>query len=151
MRIAPFLIIFTALVICGPAQAQNFPVTPATPTEFKKRDIGGSLGTAVIGVREAKAITYHYIAVSDKRAFVSSEGKKITAQLIAFDEGSPDKVNRPLTLIKDGNIRLLVSGKQRASVLPLTRLREEDQDFVKAIDEANQATVVKKKEGDKEE
>jgi hypothetical protein len=105
----------------------------------------------MVGVQGRKAITYQYIAVSDKCAFVSTEGKKITAQLITFEEGATEKVKRPLTLIKDGNLCLLVSGNQKASVLPLSRLREEDQDFVKAGDEANQTAVRKEEEAPKEE
>ncbi len=129
----------------GEVLAQNFPVTPANPTEFKKRDLGGSLGSSVVGVGEAKAQTktktLRYIAVSDNRSFESTDGKKITARLIAFEEGDVATVKRPLTLIKDGRIRLLVRGKQKASVVPLTRLREEDQDYVKAVDEANRAAA----------
>ncbi len=127
-------------------KAQTVPVTPASPTEFKKRDLGGTLGTGVVGIKRAqtKPVVITYIAVSESRAFVSEEGKSITAQLVAFEEGDPAKLKRPLTLIKEGKIRLLVDGRRKANVLPLAKLREEDQAFVQAVDEANQATGKKK-------
>ena len=82
-----------------------------------------------------------YIAVSDNRAFVSSEGKTITARLLAFDEGDVAQAKRPLTLIKDGRIRLLVSGKEKASVVPPVPIASSRSGFVKAVDEANRASA----------
>jgi hypothetical protein len=125
------------------AGAQGFPVTPATPTEFKRRSLGGSLGSSVAGVRKVKPVTktLHYIAVSKLRAFESTEGKKILARLIAFEPGNPEgKVPQaPLTVIQEGKIRLLVEGKQKVSTLPLTRLKSSDQEFVKGLAEASAA------------
>lgn len=144
MHLARILTLVLPLFVFGNlASAQNFPVTPANPTEFKKRDLGGTLGSAVAGVSSVKpkTITRRYIAVSDKRVFGSSEGKEIMAQLIAFDQEDVEKAKLPLTLIRDGKIRLLVEGKQKASVVPLSRLREEDQAFVRSVEEANQAAA----------
>ena len=141
-------ILLVAMVICvHPLQAQNIPVTPSTPTEFKKRDLGGSLGTGSVGIKRAKTkpVVISYIAVTESRAFVNQEGKSITAQLVAFEEGDPAKLKQQLTLIKEGKIRLLVKGRGKASVLPLAKLSEDDQAFVKAVDEANKAAAAKKK------
>ena len=125
-------------------QAQTVPVTPSSPKEFKKRDLGGALGTGAVGVKAPKKVsTITYIAVSEERAFANTSGKLIMAQLIAFEEGDPAKVDRPLTLIKDGKIRLLVKGRGKASVVPLEKLREEDRAYVKALDAANKATAKK--------
>lgn len=127
---------FSVHGLCG----QTLPITPATPKAFKKRALGGSLGSSAVGVREpakSKVVTKQFIAVSDLRDFVSTEGKKVRARLIAFEEGDATKAKRPLTLIKESKIRLLVEGKATPSIIPLTRLREEDQDFVRAVDLAN--------------
>lgn len=148
MRASSFFVVLSALLAAViSASAQNFPVTPASPTEFKKRDLGGSLGSGVVGVSQAKtaAKTVRFIAVSDLRAFESTDGKKIMARMLAFEDGDPAKAKRPLTLVKDGKIRLLVDGKTKANVVPLTRLTEKDQDYVKAMDHANQAAAKQEK------
>ncbi len=144
----PQVLLVVSLTSFGALRAQTVPVTPATPTEFKKRDLGGSLGSGVVGIKRAKTkpVVISYVAVTKARAFVSKEGKSITAQLVAFEEGDPAKLKRPLTLIKEGQIRLLVNGRGKASVLPLTKLSEDDQAFVKAVDEANQAVAKRKPE-----
>ena len=64
---------------------------------------------------------------------------------MAFEEGDVAKAKRPLTLIKEGNIRLLVKGRGKASVLPLNKLSDDDQAFVKAVDEANKAAAKQQK------
>lgn len=136
-------IMLTSFVLVSISYAQNFPVTPASPTEFKRRNLGGTLGSAVTGVRQVKpkTVTIQYIAVSDKRTFVSTEGKKVTAHLLAFEDGGAAPSEAPLTLIKEGKIRLLVDGNTKPNVLPLTRLRPEDQAFVKALEKAQLAAL----------
>ena len=95
------------------------------------------------GVRKVKPVTktLHYIAVSELRAFESTEGKKILARLIAFEPGNPEgkAPQAPLTVIQEGKIRLLVEGKQKVSTLPLTRLKSSDQEFVKGLAKASAA------------
>ncbi len=132
----------------GVCFGQGFPVTPANPTEFKGRSLGGSLGSSVAGVQKVKPVTQtlHYIAVSDLRAFESNEGKKLMAWLIAFEPGDPESkpVTQPLTVIRDGKIRLWVEGKQKLSTVPLDRLKASDQEYVKQV--AKTAGVAGEKE-----
>ena len=51
VRAHSFLLLCLPLVLlAGKAvMAQNFPVTPANPTAFEKRNVGGSLGSASSG------------------------------------------------------------------------------------------------------
>ncbi len=140
------LSLFVGMLSTSWLAAQSFPVTPATPEAFKKRDIGSGLGGGVVGVQrvKTKAKTIQYIAVSEPRPWKNKDGKVVTASLIAFEEGLPEEVKRPLTLVKDGKIRLLVSGKSKASLLSLTKLDEASQDFVKAVDAKNKEAAKEK-------
>ncbi len=105
-------------------------------SETRTIDGGGSAGVGITPAQPKapekiiKNVTY--MALSEKRAWKSAEGKTIVAMLLAFDtEGkSADELKAaPVTVIKKGQVRLLVEKKE--FVLPLTRLSEPDQTFVR--------------------
>ncbi len=149
--ILPLPVVLIAFGLLTSAHAQNFPVTPANPSAFAKRDLGGGLGSSVAGVQrvKGKTITISYIAVTDPRAWKNTEGKSIVATLLAFEEGEADTVARPLTLIQNGKVKLLVSGKDKASLLPMNKLSDADQSFIKALDAFNKKAAAKKSENRK--
>ncbi|MEZ5326876.1 MAG: hypothetical protein R3F19_17645 [Verrucomicrobiales bacterium] len=138
-----------AWVMFGAAEAQTtIPVTPSQPTSFKKRNLGSSLGSTGAGVgvgpRNPKRIpakpvykTVQYIGIAAERNWTSHKGKVIRGTLLAFENGPKESVVGQLTLIRDGNIRLLRTGTNRPSVIALDMLSPEDQKFVRDLDVVN--------------
>tara|TARA_Y100000758_G_C15855797_1_gene351091 strand:- start:201 stop:629 length:429 start_codon:yes stop_codon:yes gene_type:complete len=88
----------------------------------------GQFGGATITTPKAsplkkatKKITY--LALTDDKAWINTEGKTIKARLIAFDSGDKEKFIPP-TIIKDNNVRMLIGTK--AYVFSLEKLKEEN-------------------------
>ena len=71
--------------------------------------------------KATKKITY--LAVTDDKAWINTEGKTIKGRLIAFDPGNKEKFIPP-TIIKDNNVRMLIGTK--AYVFSLEKLKEEN-------------------------
>ena len=71
--------------------------------------------------KATKKITY--LALTDDKAWINTEGKTIKARLIAFDSGDKEKFIPP-TIIKDNNVRMLIGTK--AYVFSLEKLKEEN-------------------------
>ncbi len=130
----------------GSAAAQTAsPVTPSHPARFEIRGVGSGVGAGVI-VSEVKRTAVQktvFIAVSPDRQWTSKDGRTITGSLLAFEEGEVDKAPRPLTLIKDGKIRILKSGATKPSVFPVTLLTEEGQTYVQALDASNKESAAR--------
>ncbi len=138
-----------AWVMLGAAEAQTtIPVTPSQPTSFKKRDLGSSLGSTDPGVgggpKNPKAVpakpvykTVQYIGIAAERNWTSDKGKVIRGTLLAFENGPKESVVGQVTLIRDGNIRLLRTGANKPSVIALNMLSPEDQKFVCDLDVEN--------------
>ena len=70
--------------------------------------------------KATKKITY--LALTDDKAWINTEGKTIKARLIAFDSGDKEKFIPP-TIIKNNNVRMLIGTK--AYVFSLEKLKEE--------------------------
>lgn len=115
--------------------------TAAAQQGFKRsetRTIDGG-GSAGVGITPAKPTTPEkiiktvtYMALSEKRAWKSADGKTIVGMLLAFDtegKSSDELKSAPVTVIRKGQVRLLVEKKD--FVLPLARLSESDQTFVR--------------------
>ncbi|HUF63754.1 MAG TPA: hypothetical protein VMN36_16880 [Verrucomicrobiales bacterium] len=130
----------------GSAAAQTAsPVTPSHPTRFETRGVGSGVGAGV-SVSEVKRTEVKktvFIAVSPDRQWTSTDGRTITGSLVAFEEGEVDNAPRPLTLIKDGKIRVLKSGTTKPPVFPITLLTEEDLSYVQALDVSNKASAAR--------
>ena len=136
-------------VLLGSAAAQSrIPVTPSQPTSFKRRDVGTAVGTsgAGIGIGPANPApvpekpvykTVQYIGVTPERDWTNVEGKVIRGTLLAFEDGPKEKAAGPLTLVRDGKVRLLRVRTNKPSVFPLATLSALDQKFVLALDAEN--------------
>ena len=70
--------------------------------------------------KATKKITY--LALTDDKAWINTEGKTIKARLIAFDSGDKEKFIPP-PIIKNNNARMLIGTK--AYVFSLEKLKEE--------------------------
>ena len=130
-------------------------VVPTTPTKFGQRGMGSTTsgnGSASIGLAPGSANPkpvvkqISYIALSEPRQWKSNDGKSLIGKLIAFEqmeevlaEGqapstvAPKLPARP-TILRDGKTRLLID--QKPFELPLERLSEADQEFVRNLDAA---------------
>ncbi len=142
--------LFVGLAVSASAQ-----VVPTTPTKFGQRSMGSNTsgnGTASIGLAPGsvnpkpvvKQISY--ISLSESRQWISNDGKSLIGKLIAFEqteevlaEGQAASTEAPKlparpTVIRDGKARLLI--QQKPYELPLERLSEDDQEFVRNLDAA---------------
>jgi len=135
-----FIAASIAVLSAGSAAPPVAPVTPTTPTQFKKRNLGVGLGSQSIGVGTRKVTkkekTYervNYTAVSPERQWRSAKGKAITASLLAFENGQVKDHKVPLTLIKEGKVRVLKRGHFKPHLFPLELLSDEDQKYVRAL------------------
>ncbi len=146
------------LLFLGLAASAVAQVVPTTPTKFGRRSTGVSGaggGSASVGLApgstQPKPVVkqINYISLNDSRQWTSNDGKTLIGKLIAFEqteevlaEGqtasteSPKLPVRP-TLIRDGKARLLV--QQKPFELPLERLSQDDQKFIRDLD----ATIAK--------
>ena len=142
-------------------------VVPTTPTRFAKRNVGSSsvangtvsesgTGSANAGVASAKVEpmvrTTTYIVLSGARQWTSSEGKPMLAKLIAFEEVTTETsskdataaanaqpvITQKPTVIRDGKVRFLMDRK--AYEVALDKLSPADQDFIKTMKRAVEAT-----------
>lgn len=68
-----------------------------------------------------------YLAVTDNKEWVNTEGKTIKGRLIAFDPGDKKKFIPP-TIIKENNVRILIGSK--AYVFPLEKLKEDNRNEI---------------------
>jgi hypothetical protein len=140
----------TALIFLPVATAQV--VAPASPKKFVPRAIGGGTSGGVqVLPRDSgapKKVRYTTrIVLSPSRVWTSNDGKPVEAKLIAFEdivvetpEGAapPEPPPKPehLTVVRGGKARLLVNNKPME--VPLSRLSQDDQDFIEEIRKANE-------------
>lgn len=133
-----------------PAFAQyDIPMPPGV--KMKPRTTGGGQGGVEViprdGSRQKQRITTHLI-LSELRSWTSTEGKVLEAKLLAFEdlvlegivgEAAPANPEPPaqVTVVRDGKVRLLVGGK--AVELALSRLSQEDRDFIERVRKAREA------------
>ena len=124
-------------------------VVPATPTQFGKRAVGGSAGTAAVNAvppkQETIVRTTTYLSLSQSRQWTSAEGKPLMAKLIAFEDITietvkgqtpattqqlPKLTGKP-TVVKDGKVRLMAN--QRPYEVALDKLSQPDREFVEKV------------------
>lgn len=151
MKTLAFLIVTLAYSACAQ-------VVPATPTKFGMRGVGAgtsgnsstSIGLAPNAANPKPVVKQiSYISLSESRQWTSNDGRTLIGKLIAFEQSeevlaegqapsteAPKLPARP-TVIRDGKTRLLV--EQKPFELPLERLSEADQEFVRKLD----ATIAK--------
>ena len=131
------LIVFLLLGVFVSASAQD---------RIPSRGISGSgsFGPPRINVKpgETKSVQkvvkqITYMSISPQRQWKSSDGKSIFASLLTFNadgKTSEELKSLPLEVIKEGKVRLLKDSKP--FVLPLDKLSEEDQKYVKGVAES---------------
>jgi hypothetical protein len=111
---------------------------PKTPTAFETQNTGVQKDeVAKFPDKNKKAPEKrNFTAVSEMRTWRDAKGAIIRGRLLAFEAGDQSTSAAPLTLIRNGKVRLLVEGRKMFSELPLARLSPEDQAYVKALDAA---------------
>jgi hypothetical protein len=113
--------------------------TPHTPPAFETRNTGVDKQEEAKFPDKKKPAAPEkrkFTAVSEMRNWKDAKGTLIRARLLAFEPGDRSGSAEPLTLVRNGKIRLLAEGRKMFSELPLARLSKEDQAFVKALDTA---------------
>ncbi|BCX47032.1 hypothetical protein HAHE_09400 [Haloferula helveola] len=115
-----------------------------SPTAFETEGNGGAARGSV-SIRKTrpdqapKKITY--IAVCDVRDWKNKEGQVIRACMLAFERNPADPETKPLTLVSEGKVRLLLEGRKQFNLYPLSNLSEEDQNFVDGLIRARKAAA----------
>lgn len=109
------------------------PSPSGSGSEMNSSGGGSSVSIRRMPTTPAKPRTTTYIAVTPLREWKNSEGTTIRASLLAFDVRKPDQPKVPLTLIRNGKVRLLVDGKKQFSEFPLAKLSVEDQVYIKKL------------------
>jgi hypothetical protein len=130
-----------------PVHAQN--IIPPNISGTGIRGVGGGTGGGVEvnpeKPSETSARYITHIVLADRRQWTSTDGKPLIGKLIAFedltvevpkgaDPVAPAPPEHP-TVVRDGKVRLAVDRK--IFEVPLTRLSEEDRQFVEAIRQAH--------------
>lgn len=136
MRMAFFMFVLSGVCLGqGAVEIPPSPVTPATPTGFETRGTGSGSG---VGVRvkevERKVKKVHYIAVTESRVWTSADGRLVRAALLAYEQGPVrEDSSEPLTLVRDGKIRLLLEKRKQLVEYALEKLSKADQAHVKKL------------------
>lgn len=116
------------------AEDKDGPI-PETPTSFETRNTGGTEeGEVSIEKEKAEPKKVTYTAVTDSREWKDAKGKVIRARLLAFEAAEGEVAG----LVRDGQVRLLVDGAKRFSLLPLEKLSPEDRAFITGLASARQ-------------
>ncbi|MEM9281906.1 MAG: hypothetical protein AAGA96_08775 [Verrucomicrobiota bacterium] len=110
-------------------------IVPPNPNQFTKRNLGEggssiSGGTVSGSVRQTQ--TVQYISVTPLRDWTNLDGKTIQARLLAFSAPEPGKTG-PVEVIRQGKVRLLLSGGKAPVDYPLENLEEADRSEIERI------------------
>lgn len=121
------------VALASPALAQIvFPVTPATPTDFETKDLGNSLSSEGL-IKETpppQIVRKTFTLVTPVREWRNARGVIVKGALVAFEAGDQSKSDRPLTLVHEGKVRLLVEGKKNYSLIALSSLSKADREYI---------------------
>lgn len=138
------MVTLLGILLASPLPAQrDIPGNPMVkPGKSPSRTIGGGAdsGASVVPTKPDQRYVTH-VVLSESRLWTSSDGKPLEAKLIAFEDlvaqvpqGSSESVMSPPanpTVVRDGNVRLLVNKKP--VILALVRLSEADRTFVEKL------------------
>lgn len=141
MKLFPALTALLWMTSAALLSAQTIKLPP-NPNDVTRRKIGegGSTGGSAVNVTPgaaaaAQTIVIQYVAVTPVRAWTNSDGKTMTARLLAFSAPKEGETG-PVEVIRDGKVRFLMeSGKQPVDY-PLGQLSQNDQIDIKAIAQA---------------
>lgn len=130
------------LLVCAAAAQVELPGTNGMSTHTTG-GVGGGVGiTTANGKAESKVSYTTHIVLADSRQWTSTDGKTLQAKMIAFEDivvETPKGAAQPpvpappatLTVIRGGKIRLVST--QKPFELALSRLSQDDRDFVERI------------------
>lgn len=139
------MVTLLGIILASSLLAQvEIPANPIVkPGKSAARSIGGGTdpGVSIVPAKPDQRYVTH-IVLSESRLWTSSDGKPLEAKLIAFEDlvasvpqGSAEPVMPPPpahpTVVRDGNVRLLVNKKP--VTLALDRLSEGDRAFVENV------------------
>jgi len=130
----------TLVAILSPGTADAQIVVPGTPKKFETRGTGGlgtgsSVGVTAKDPQPKETVTVYFTTVSKSREWTNTEGKNMTAKLVAFV--APKRGEQgPVVVINEGKVRFLMSNAKKPIDYPLEKLSQPDQIFVKAIAQA---------------
>jgi hypothetical protein len=129
MKAISLLVFLASLVLfVGDAAAQAIPPNPLAPKGSggsKGRNLGGGgdLGAGV-SVPKKQTVVVQYIAVTPTQSWTNTSGKTIQARLLAFSGPKPGEPG-PIEVIREGKIRLLVTGRKEPVEYPIEQLKPE--------------------------
>ena len=135
------LVLLTALGVAllpRTSTGQGFPNPPlpnpfdnGVGTSFETRNTGKSLEShPQVEKKKVTPRRVHYIVVSDPREWTRRDGRTVRASLVAHESGPVKGDSPPLTLLKDGRIRLLLEKRRQVATVELTTLSSADQAWV---------------------
>ncbi|MDF1751693.1 MAG: hypothetical protein P1U89_02840 [Verrucomicrobiales bacterium] len=102
--------------------------------KLSERGQTGNTGAFVSPSQSKSQTIVSYVTfVSKEREWSDAEGRKMTGRLVAFSAPEPGKTG-PVVILKDGMVRLRRTGAQASNDLPLEKLSQADQLFVKALE-----------------
>jgi hypothetical protein len=137
MKMFPSLtaLLWLTTAVLLPAQTIKLPPNPNDVTRRKIGEGGSTGGSAVNiapGAAAAQTIVIQYVAVTPVRAWTNTDGKTMTARLLAFSAPKEGE-SGPVEVIREGKVRFLMeSGKQPVDY-PIGQLSQSDQIDIKAI------------------
>ena len=138
MKTLPLLILGLCFAM-APSLLAQIPVTPATPTEFKKRSINGGSSTGVGIVtrqpQKVQTITLHFTAVTPIRVWTNTEGKAMQARLLAWSAPKEGEKG-PVEVIRKGKIRFLLQKTSKPIDYDLAKLSETDRTYIQKLADA---------------
>jgi hypothetical protein len=143
---------FGLLVLCATNAPAQRDVPPPPGVKIKPRAIdrdGGQGGIEVVPKAPPKVKYTTHIILSDSRTWTSTDGKPLEAKLLAFEDlvaEAPEGAAQPAmpeppkhpTVVRGEKVRLLVNLKPVE--VPLSRLSQEDRDFIERIRRAKEKT-----------
>ena len=138
MKTFPLLLLALSFAT-APSLVAQIPVTPATPTEFKTRNLNGGSSTGVGIVtrqpQQKKTITYHFTAVTPIRVWTNTEGKAMQARLLAWS-APKEGAKGPVEVIREGKVRFLLEKTTKPIDYLLIKLSETDRTYIQKLADA---------------
>jgi hypothetical protein len=149
MKAAPACLTLLAILVTQAASQRDVPPQPGAKFKPRAIDGGGQGGIEVVPKTPPKVRYTTHIVLSESRTWTSADGKPLEAKLLAFedlvaeaDQGAaapapPEPPKHP-TVVRGDKVRLLANRKPVE--VPLSRLSQEDRDFVERIRRAKEKT-----------
>jgi hypothetical protein len=129
-----FFVYGTFVLLTGVASAQN-PVSDARKRMTERRNTGNTGAVVTPAPPQTRTVISYVTYLSKEREWADVSGRKMTGRLVAFSAPEPGKTG-PVVVLQDGKVRLRRAGAKVSNDLPLDKLSQADQLFVKGIESA---------------